>query len=191
MIETMAYGRLAQDPVIRKTANGGQMTVFDVASVREFGDKKDVDYAHCLAFGRIGEYVAKYGAKGKSIIAMGEEQYPEYTDKNGNRQRGQQIIVSKVKFTSWDPVENGNPQNQNSQQQSQSGYGQPAGRAQASGGYGNGQRQQSAGSGYAPCGGGYGQQQNNNGYGNNGYGQPQAPDFMDVPGGMDDEIPFN
>ena len=36
--------------------------------------------------------------------------------------------------------------------------------------------------GYAPRGGGYGQQQ---------YGQPQTPDFMSVPAGMDEEIPFN
>ena len=113
MIESMAYGRLAQNPTVKKTANGGLMTVFDIASTREFGDKSGVDYARCLAFGRIGEYVAKYGAKGKGIIAMGEEQYPEYTDKNGNRQRGQQIIVSKVKFTSWDPVDG---QDQNGQQ---------------------------------------------------------------------------
>lgn len=174
MIESMVYGRLAQDPTVRQTANGGQMTTFDVASNREYGDKTEADYMRCLAFGKLGEYVAKYGAKGKSLIVFGEEQHPKYVDKNGNRQTGNQLIVSKVKFTSWDPVENENPQNGNGQQQ-------PSGRAQASGGYG-----------------GYGQQQNNNGYrpqqngyGNQQYSQPAAPDFMSVPAGMDDEIPFN
>ena len=185
MIESMVYGRLAQDPTVRQTANGGQMTTFDVASNREYGDKTEADYMRCLAFGKLGEYVAKYGAKGKSLIVFGEEQHPKYVDKNGNRQTGNQLIVSKVKFTSWDPVENENPQTGNGQQQ-------PTGRAQASGGYG-GQRQQVGGyspnnNGYAPR-GGYSQQQN--GYGNQNYGQPAAPDFMDVPGGMDEEIPFN
>ena len=51
MIESMAYGRLAQNPTVKKTANGGLMTVFDIASTREFGDKSGVDYARCLAFG--------------------------------------------------------------------------------------------------------------------------------------------
>ncbi len=183
MIESMAYGRLAQNPTVKKTANGGLMTVFDIASTREFGDKSGVDYARCLAFGRIGEYVAKYGAKGKGIIAMGEEQYPEYTDKNGNRQRGQQIIVSKVKFTSWDPVDG---QDQNGQQPPQY-RGNPQQNAP--------QQQTPAFHNSAPihqdaC--RSGQQQSRNGFAPHGNGYPAPPkmNFMDIPEGVDDH-PFN
>ena len=177
-------GRLAQDPEQKQTQNGKMMTTFNVASDRQY-DKEHVDYFHCLSFGQTGDYVAKYGTVGMSIIAVGSVQIVNYQDKNGHRQTGLNVMVNSVKFLSRNPKME-NPQNGNGQQQPQGDYGQPAGRTQPSGGYG-GYNQNN--NGYAPR-GSYGQQQNNNGYGNNGYGQPQAPDFMSVPDGVD-EIPFN
>ena len=173
-------GRLAQDPETKQTQNGKMMTTVNIACDRQY-DKEHVDYFHCLSFGQVADYVAKYGATGMSIIAVGSVQVVNYQDKNGHRQTGINVMVNSVKFLSRNPKME-DPQNQNRQQQSQGGYGQPTGgRAQASGGYG-----------------GYGQQQNNNGYrpqqngyGNQQYSQPAAPDFMSVPAGMDDEIPFN
>ena len=181
-------GRLAQDPETKQTQNGKMMTTFNIACDRQY-DKEHVDFFHCLSFGQVADYMAKYGTTGMSIIAVGSAQIVNYQDKNGQRQTGINVMVNSVKFLSRNPKME-NPQNQYGQQQ-------PAGgRTQASGGYGNGQRQQTTGggysqnnNGYAPRGGGYGHQQN--GYGNNGYGQPAAPDFMSVPDGMDDEIPFN
>ena len=176
-------GRLAQDPEQKQTQNGKMMTTYNIACDRQY-DKEHGDYFHCLSFGQVADYVAKYGATGMSIIAVGSVQIVNYQDKNGQRQTGVNVMVNSVKFLSRNPNTE-NPQNQNGQQQPQGGYGQPTG------GYGNGQRQQANGGGYA---------QNNNGYAprntgysqnNNGYGQPQAPDFMQVPSGMDDEIPFN
>lgn len=176
-------GRLAQNPEQKQSQNGKMMTTFNIASDRQY-DKEHVDYFHCLSFGQTGDYVAKYGAVGMSIIAVGSVQIVNYQDKNGQRQTGVNAMVNSVKFLSRNPNME-NPHNQNGQQQPQGGYGQPTG------GYGNGQRQQANGGGYA---------QNNNGYAprntgysqnNNGYGQPQEPDFMQVPSGMDDEIPFN
>lgn len=175
-------GRLAQDPEQKQSQNGKMMTTYNIACDRQY-DKEHVDYFHCLSFGQVADYVAKYGATGMSIIAVGSAQIANYQDKNGHRQTGINVMVNSVKFLSRNPNME-NPQDRNGQQQGQSGYGQPAGRTQSSGG---GYSQNN--NGYAPRGGGYGQQQN--GYGNNGYGQPQAPDFMSVPDGMDDEIPFN
>lgn len=189
-------GRLAQDPEQKQTQNGKMMTTYNIACDRQY-DKEHVDYFHCLSFGQVADYVAKYGTVGMSIIAVGSVQIVNYQDKNGHRQTGINVMVNSVKFLSRNPKME-NPQNQNGQQQSQGGYGQPTGRTQPSGGYGNGQRQQANGggyaqnnNGYAPRGGGYGQQQNNNGYGNQNYSQPAAPDFMTIPDGMDGEIPFN
>lgn len=174
-------GRLAQDPETKQTQNGKMMTTFNIACDRQY-DKEHVDYFHCLSFGQTGDYMAKYGATGMSIIATGSVQIVNYQDKNGQRQTGVNVMVNSVKFLSRNPNME-NPQNQNGQQQGQNGYGQPAGgRTQAPGGYGNG-------GGYSQNNNGYRPQQN--GYGNNGYNQPAAPDFMSVPAGMDDEIPFN
>ncbi len=176
-------GRLAQDPEQKQSQNGKMMTTYNIACDRQY-DKEHVDYFHCLSFGQVADYVAKYGATGMSIIAVGSVQIANYQDKNGHRQTGINVMVNSVKFLSRNPNME-NPQDRNGQQQSQGGYGQPTG------GYGNGQRQQVNGGGYA---------QNNNGYAprntgysqnNNGYSQPVAPDFMSVPDGMDGEIPFN
>ena len=179
-------GRLAQDPEQKQSQNGKMMTTYNIACDRQY-DKEHVDYFHCLSFGQVADYVAKYGTTGMSIIATGSVQIVNYQDKNGQRQTGVNVMVNSVKFLSRNPNME-NPQDRNGQQQPQGGYGQPTG------GYGNGQRQQAGGgyaqnnNGYAPR-GGYGQ--NNNGYGNQQYSQPAVPDFMSVPAGMDDEIPFN
>lgn len=140
-------GRLAQDPEQKQSQNGKMMTTYNIACDRQY-DKEHVDYFHCLSFGQVADYVAKYGATGMSIIAVGSVQIANYQDKNGHRQTGINVMVNSVKFLSRNPNME-NPQDRNGQQQSQGGYGQPTG------GYGNGQRQQANGGGYA---------QNNNGF---------------------------
>lgn len=176
-------GRFSQNPEQRQTQNGKMMVTFEVASRKPFGKNgDDPNYFHCICWGNVADYVAKYGAVGKEVAVHGSLEFTIYTDRNGNKQRGHNLLVHDVdiRFSESNNMEN--PQNQNGQQQ-------PQGRAQPSGGYGNGQRQQPNGGGYSQNNNGYRPQ--NNGYGNNGYSQPAAPDFMEIPNGMDDEIPFN
>lgn len=193
MNKIILSGRLTQDPEMKQTPNNIEMAIFNVA-VNRRRDRETTDFFRCVCFGQAAKYVTQYGSKGMSLELEGECQIHKYQDRNGNNQTTVNVVVDNLAFTSRNPQQQGG----NVQQQSQSGYGQPTGRTQSSGGYDNGQRQQPNGggysqnnNGYAPRGGSYGQQQNNNGYGNNGYGQPAAPDFMDVPAGMDGEIPFN
>ena len=113
------------------------MTTYNIACDRQY-DKEHVDYFHCLSFGQVADYVAKYGTTGMSIIATGSVQIMNYQDKNGQRQTGVNVMVNSVKFLSRNPNME-NPQDRNGQQQPQGGYGQPTGS------YGNGQRQQAGG----------------------------------------------
>lgn len=53
-------GRLAQDPETKQTQNGKMMTTFNIACDRQY-DKEHVDFFHCLSFGQVADYMAKYG----------------------------------------------------------------------------------------------------------------------------------
>ena len=108
-------GRLAQDPETKQTQNGKMMTTFNIACDRQY-DKEHVDFFHCLSFGQVADYMAKYGTTGMSIIAVGSAQIVNYQDKNGQRQTGINVMVNSVKFLSRNPKME-NPQNQNGQQQ--------------------------------------------------------------------------
>lgn len=92
-------GRLVRDPDIR---NGNNMTVakFTLAVDRRF--KKEgaptADFINFVAFGKTGEFVEKYLHKGTKVVASGELQNNNWTDKDGNKRYDMQIVVSSVEF---------------------------------------------------------------------------------------------
>lgn len=124
MNKIMIEGRLAQSPECKQTRDGKSMTIFNICCERQY-DRGQVDYFHCFTFGNTADYIAKYGATGMDILVFGECQHTKYTDRNGNSQNGENVMVSDVKFKSWNPMEN--PKNQNRQQPTGGGYGQPTG----------------------------------------------------------------
>ena len=110
MNEIIIEGRLAQNPEKKQAKTGTTMTTFNVASDRMM-DKGNIDYFHCISFGQTADYVQQYGATGMAIIVIGECQLSNYTDKNGHKQTGINIIVSRIKFLTRNP-KTGNPADQ-------------------------------------------------------------------------------
>ena len=60
--------------------------------------EKEVDFLGCTAFGAAGENAAKYFRKGQMAIVTGRLQIRQYTDKNGQKRRHAEILVSNVYF---------------------------------------------------------------------------------------------
>ncbi len=168
MNKVILMGRLTRDPEVRYAQNGNQMAIarFSIAVDRRFKreGEPDADFFNCTAFGKQAEFVEKYLRKGTKILTCGRIQNDNYTNKDGQMVYSVRVMVDEIEFA----------ESKNSAGGAEGGFG--------GGNYGNN--------------GGFG---GNGGFagGNNygGYNRP-APSgagdgFMNIPDGIDEELPFN
>ena len=213
MNKVILMGRLTRDPEVRYSAgeSGTAIARYTLAVDRRF--KRDgeatADFISCVSFGRTAEFAEKYFRQGLKVLVAGRIQTGSYTNNSGQKVYTTDVVVEEQEFAEGknssqqgagqQPPQNyGGQQNapqqsvpqqsvpqQNATQQSQpQGYGQQ-------GGYNVPQQnvpQQSAPKSQPQ---GYGQQsvpQQNYGGGSFGMGDDG---FMNIPEGLDDELPFN
>ena len=208
MNKVILMGRLTRDPEVRYSAgeSGTAIARYTLAVDRRF--KRDgeatADFISCISFGRTAEFAEKYFRQGLKVLVAGRIQTGSYTNNSGQKVCTTDVVVEEQEFAEGknssqqgagqQPPQNyGGQQNapqqsvpqQNVTQQSQpQGYGQQ-------GVYNVPQQsvpQQSAPKSQPQ---GYGQQsvpQQNYGGGAFGMGDDG---FMNIPEGLDDELPFN
>ena len=179
------------------------------------------DFISCVSFGRTAEFAEKYFRQGLKIIVSGRIQTGSYTNRDGQKVYTTEVVVEEQEFaegknSSQQGAGQQPPQNyggqQNAPQQSVPQQSQPQGYGQQ-GGYNVPQQsvpQQSQPQGYGQQGGYNVPQQSApksqpQGYGQQSVPQQNAPQqnyvggsfgmgddgFMNIPEGLDDELPFN
>ena len=98
----IVMGRLTRDPELRHTQSGTAVASFTVAVDRDFKDKatgeRKTDFIDCVAWRSTGEFVAKYFGKGRMAVVEGRLQLRDWTEKEGNKRRSAEILVSSVYF---------------------------------------------------------------------------------------------
>lgn len=87
-------GQLGKDAEIRYLNNGDPVTSFSVADSR--GRDKPTIWWRCSLFGERAESLAPYLVKGQSVTITGTLTEREYTDKDGNQKKAQEIRVMDV-----------------------------------------------------------------------------------------------
>ena len=192
-------GRLTRDPEVRYSAGENALAIarYTLAVDRRFrrDGEATADFISCVSFGRTAEFAEKYFRQGLKIIVSGRIQTGSYTNNSGQKVYTTDVVVEEQEFaegknSSQQGAGQSQPQPQGaSQSQPQSqGYGQQ-------GGY-NAQQPQGTPQ-FQPQPQGYGQQggysapqnaQQNYGGGSFGMGDDG---FMNIPEGLDDELPFN
>lgn len=95
-------GRFARDPELRRTNSGKAVTSFAMACDRDFKNQqtgeKEVDFIECVAWSGTAEMVEKYFKKGQMAVVTGRLQIRSWEDKNGQKRRQAEILVSSVYF---------------------------------------------------------------------------------------------
>ena len=167
MNTVILMGRLTRDPEVRYTQGPEPMAVarWSLAVDRRYkkNGEQETDFISCVAFGKTAELVEKYCHKGMKICVSGRIQTGSYTNKDGIKVYTTDVIVDNVEFAeSKAASQGGNGNNQNAQ---------------------NNNRQQGGGNN------GYGNNSYGNNSGNNSYGGSDG--FMNIPDGIDEELPFN
>lgn len=142
MNKVILMGRLTRDPEVRYTQgdNASAVARFSLAVDRRF--KKDgdqtADFINCVAFGKTGEFIEKYGRKGTKFVVEGRIQTGPYTNKDGQKVYTTDVVVEQVEFAESKASADGNTTNNTA---------------------------------------------NSN--------APTDTSFMDIPDGIDEELPFN
>ncbi len=179
MNKAILMGRLTRDPEIRYTQGDNPMCIarYTLAVDRRFNrnagnDGNNADFIPCVCFGKTAEFVEKYLKKGTKMAVTGRIQTGSYTNRDGVKVYTTEVVVEDQEFAESKNAAGGN------------------GSFGGNGGYNSGN------SGYN---GG------NNGGGSRGgnYGgrAEQAPaqdagssdsldGFMNIPDGIDEELPF-
>lgn len=169
MNKVILMGRLTRDPEVRYSQGASQTAVarFSIAVDRRFKreGEPDADFFNCTAFGKQAEFIERYLHKGIKIVLVGRIQNDNYTNKDGQMVYSVRVMVDEIEFAESKNASGGN------------GYGGNAG-------------------GFNNNGGGFGN--NNGGFNNGGFQGGSAPaasgagdGFMNIPDGIDEELPFN
>ncbi|MBD9181084.1 MAG: single-stranded DNA-binding protein [Roseburia intestinalis] len=115
MNKVILMGRLTRDPEVRYTQgdNASAVARFSLAVDRRF--KKDgeqtADFINCVAFGKTGEFIEKYGRKGTKFVVEGRIQTGSYTNKDGQKVYTTDVVVEQVEFTESKASADGNTTN--------------------------------------------------------------------------------
>jgi len=97
-------GRLTRDPELKTTNNGGQFCRFSLASNRSVYNKQtqesrdEVGFFDCVAWGKGGEAIHKYLAKGRRICVEGNLRWSSWESADGKKQSRVEINVQEFQF---------------------------------------------------------------------------------------------
>ncbi len=102
MNKVVMIGRLTKDADIRYLQNENSTCVakFNLAVDRKIkrNGEPTADFLNCVAFGKVGELIEKYIAKGSKIGIVGRLQTGNYTNKDGVKVYTTDIIVEEIDF---------------------------------------------------------------------------------------------
>ena len=94
-------GRMTRDLELRYTNAGTAVASFALAVDRDFkgqNGQKETDFIECTAWKGTAELVSKYFAKGRMAVVDGRLQIRDWTDKQGNKRKSAEVVVSNIYF---------------------------------------------------------------------------------------------
>lgn len=174
MNKVILMGRLTRDPEVRYSQGDNAMAIarYTLAVDRRFnrgGDENSADFIGCVAFGKSAEFAERYLHKGTKLLVTGRIQTGSYTNKDGVKVYTTDVVVEDQEFA----------ESKNSAGNNDGGYNGGAYGGNTYGGNNYGGNSYGGGNGY-------------NGGANRRPEPAAATDgFMNIPDGIDEELPFN
>ena len=107
MNKVILMGRLTRDAEIRYSQGGNSMAVarFTMAVDRRQsrnsnnnGDEQTADFISCVAFGRIAEFLERFGRKGTKFLLEGRIQTGNYTNRDGQKVFTTDVVAENMEF---------------------------------------------------------------------------------------------
>lgn len=102
MNKIILMGRLTDNPELKTTPNGIEVTSFSIAVDRGYvkqGAERQADFINCVAWRQSAVFITRYFVKGQLIALEGSLQTRQYQDKNGNNRTAYEVVVDRAHFT--------------------------------------------------------------------------------------------
>lgn len=120
----LLIGNLTRDPELKYTPRGTAVCKFGLAVGRKFKGQdgqmqEQTTFFNVVVWGKTGESVAKYLAKGRSVFIEGRIEIRDYEDKEGNKRKATEIVADQVQFLGSKPA---GGENRGNAEPSQSGF---------------------------------------------------------------------
>lgn len=106
LAKAFIIGNLTRDPETRATPSGAQVTSFSIAVNRTYkgadgGQKEQVSFIECVAWGKTGEIIAQYCQKGSPLLVTGRIEQRSWEDKTTGQKRSRvEVVVEDFNFVS-------------------------------------------------------------------------------------------
>lgn len=117
MNKAIIIGRMTRRADIRYTQGENQTCIarFTLAVNRKFAKEgeKSADFISCIAFGRVAEFLERYGDKGRKFVVEGRIQTGSYTNKDGRTVYTTDVVVEQVEFAESKSSSNAADQSRN------------------------------------------------------------------------------
>lgn len=101
MNKFIILGRLCADPEINYSGDGKAVARFNFAVNRRFkrDGEAEADFFNCVVFGKAAETFEKCNiSKGTKLLIEGEMRSNNYTDRDGVKRYGMQVVVNSFEF---------------------------------------------------------------------------------------------
>ena len=103
MNKVRLMGRLTRDAEIRYSQGETTTAIarFSLAVDRRFNrnnDEQSADFINCVAFGRIAEFLERFGKKGTKFVLEGRIQTGSYTNKDGQKVYTTDVVIDELEF---------------------------------------------------------------------------------------------
>ena len=103
MNKVILMGRLTREAEVRYSQGDASTAVarFSLAVDRRFkrdGDEQTADFINCVAFGRTGEFMERFGRKGTKFLVEGRIQTGSYTNRDGQKVYTTEVVVEEQEF---------------------------------------------------------------------------------------------
>lgn len=103
MNKVILMGRITRDAEIRYTQGEKSTAIarFSLAVDRRFkrdNDEQNTDFISCMAFGKIAEFLEKFGRKGTKFVVEGRIQTGSYNNKDGQKVYTTDVVVENIEF---------------------------------------------------------------------------------------------
>ena len=98
--KAILMGRLCADPEFRQTPAGTPVCRFRIAINRpkQKGGSQEADFINCTAWRGTAEFISRYFNKGSMILIEGQLRNNDYTDNNGVKHYGMEVLCENVSF---------------------------------------------------------------------------------------------
>lgn len=167
MNKVILLGRLTKDPDVRQSQGAEPVTIARYILAVDRRQKKQegqqaADFISCVAFGKAGEFAEKYLHKGTKICVSGHIQTGSYTRQDGTKAYTTDVVIEEQEFA-----------------ESKADSGRAAMDDQMAEMYAGADSRQN-------------QKEQQDGAGQQGSWEQSAMDgFLNIPEGIDEELPFN